>query len=133
MDLERTKELIMTYVKQFDTDAAIGLPVDRTKRTLLRRLHRTKDAKPAYDSLIEDRSIHESGNGCKASPLIVVLGSAESKPVTVPQPWSFIDQQTLTGFILKMVDTYEFRGWGTLDIKSEIIKALESYNPSRPY
>ncbi len=129
------KERITTYIKQFDTDAAIGMPVDRTRRGLLNRIHNLEGGKQAYSDLKVDGSIHEEGTGKPGSPIIVVLGPAKAIAPVVPQPWSFLSQSDITTFMLRMVDTYESNGWdqSLLDIRAEFKSALERYQPGRPY
>lgn len=130
-----TKEAILTYVRQFETDAAtIGEP-DRTRRTLLNRIHDRKDSKEVYAELIQEGLIHETGKGRPGDPIIVNLGYGPDKPVIVPSPWSFIEQYTIIQFMLRMSDEYDAHGWDNsiLDIKEEIKKALAAYTPDRPY
>ena len=132
MDIEKAKQLILTYVQQFDTDAAIGLMVDRTRRSLLRRISPYKVGKAAYDELLAADEIHEIGDGHGNSPIMVAIGP---KPTQPPLLSAYLDTLTLATFSLKILDVYDKNGWTTTSttIQSEIKKALEAYTPGRPY
>lgn len=135
MDIEKQKEMLRVFVLQFETDAAIGMPVDRTRRTLLRRFNFKENVQLAYNQLVKDQELHETGDGSKGSPIIVVNGPPEYKKPVVPYPWSFVGLLVLTDFMIRMHDTYKEKGWSTelLDMSKEISKALSEYKPGRPY
>lgn len=131
MDLQKAKETIITYVKQFETSGPPGAYVDRSRRSLLRRIFPYAISRQAYAELIADRELHEIGDGFGNTPITVVLGPSEP----VKRDETYISSKTISSFALRLLYTYQAKGWSesALNLKDEIKKALESYEPTRPY
>lgn len=128
MTLQQAKEQILTYIKQFETDAAVGLPVDRRRRSLLRRLNDYKLAKQAYIELLQEREIHETGRGFGNQPVITVIGRGPDPKLQVSQIYRNVPEKVLLAFLTRMVLDYP-----DIEPSEHVTKALESYLPESQY
>lgn len=128
MTLQEAKEQLLTYVKQFETNAAVGLPVDRRRRTLLRRISDYKLAKQAYLELMREGEIHETGRGFGNQPVIVVLGNGPGSRAELPVIHLNVPTDALNSFIIKIMSATDFN-CSLSEMQDHIRRALDSYSP----
>jgi hypothetical protein len=126
MEELKCKETILTYVKQYETDAAIGFTPDRTRRSLMRRFYHNSGARSVYERMVKNGDIRELIG--PTGSVTVIAGPSPSLPAispklpaSLPFPYNQIDPAVLQAFCIRMCDL------GISNVKLEVSKALEGY------
>lgn len=130
------REKVLLAVQLYDYSLNLK-PWERSKRRLFHRFSHLPEFKRIYADLIAEGEIHERGTGLKNDPIVVHFGPRPEPKIDVtklPFPHMWIEAEPFQKFLMRMLETYEFKGWSAeVDFRREIRLALESYQPGRPY